>query len=52
MDSHPIQGGDTPSRFLLWKAELNAGLMGHLARKQTLPFNGLITDKHWENYGM
>ena len=27
-----------PSRFMLQKPELKAGLMGHLVRKQTLPF--------------
>ena len=30
MDYHPIQGSsDTPSRFMLWKPELNAGLISH-----------------------
>ena len=40
MDWHPIQGGSSniPSQFMLQKQELSAGLMGHLARMQTLPF--------------
>ena len=35
----PSRGGsrNTPSGFMLQKAEISAGLMGHLARMQTLP---------------
>ena len=34
MDKHPIRLGDvrnTPSRFMLLKPEISAGLMGHVA---------------------
>ena len=35
--SIPSRGSrNTPSRFMLQKPELSAGLMGHLARMQTL----------------
>ena len=33
--SHPGGSSNIPSRFMLQKLELSAGLMGHLARKQT-----------------
>ena len=36
--SHPGGSSNIPSRFMLKKPELNAGLMGHLARMQTLPY--------------
>ena len=36
--SHPGGNSNIPSRFMLQKPELSAGLMGHLARMQTLPF--------------
>ena len=35
--SHPGRSSNIPSRFMLRKPELSAGLMSHLARKQTLP---------------
>ena len=39
-----------PSRFMLRKPELSAGLMGHLALKQTLPFklsvDGIVKCDH------
>ena len=35
--SHPGGSRNIPSRFMLRKPELSAGLMGHLARMQTLP---------------
>ena len=35
--SHPGGSSNIPSRFMLQKPELSAGLMGHLACKQTLP---------------
>ena len=35
--SHPGESSNIPSRFMLQKPELSAGLMGHLARMQTLP---------------
>ena len=34
---HPGGSRNTPSRFMLLKPEIRAGLMGHLARMQTLP---------------
>ena len=34
--SHPGGRSNIPSRFMLRKPELSAGLMGHLARMQTL----------------
>ena len=34
---HPGGSRDTPSRFMLQKPEIRVGLMGHLARMQTLP---------------
>ena len=39
LHSHSAPGGsrNTPSRFMLQKPEISAGLMGHLARMQTLP---------------
>ena len=44
MDWHPIRGKEgeggrniISSRFMLLRPELSAGLMGHFARKQTLP---------------
>ena len=43
MDKHPIQEGgwgeegNNPSRSMLLKPELSAGLMGLLVRMQTLP---------------
>ena len=36
--SHPGGSRNTLSRFMLQKPELSAGLMGHSARMQTLPF--------------
>ena len=33
--SHPGASSNIPSRFMLQKPELRAGLMGHLARMQT-----------------
>jgi len=34
----PSRGSrNTPSRYMLQKPEISAGLMGHLARMQTLP---------------
>ena len=33
--SHPGGSSNIPSRFMLLKAEISAGLMGHLARMQT-----------------
>ena len=30
-------GRNTPSRFMLQKPEISAGLMGHLARMEALP---------------
>ena len=41
MDRNLIQGGVAiiiPSHFMLQKPELSAGLMDHLARKQTLRY--------------
>ena len=35
--SHPGGSRNTPSRFMPQKPELSAGLVGHLARMQTLP---------------
>ena len=35
--SHPVGSSNIPSRFMLRKPELSAGLMGHLARIQALP---------------
>ncbi len=38
--SIPYRGSrKSPSRFMLRKLELNAGLMDHKARTQTLPYN-------------
>ena len=34
MDLHPIQGIPVPSRFMLWKPELCAGLISHNACTQ------------------
>ena len=36
--SYPWGSRSTHSRFMLRKLELSAGLMDHLARKQTLPY--------------
>ena len=36
--SHPGGSINIRSRFMLRKPGLSAGLMGHLARMQTLPF--------------
>ena len=36
--SHPGGSSNIPSCFMLRKPELSAGLMGHLACMQTLPF--------------
>ena len=33
---HPEGSGNIPGRLMLMKPELNARLMGHLAREQTL----------------
>ena len=35
MDLHPTGSRNAPSRFMLLKPKLRAGLMGHLAHKQT-----------------
>ena len=35
--SHPGESSNIPSRFMLRKPEISAGLMGHLARMETLP---------------
>ena len=46
MDWHPIQGGveKTPSRFMPWKLELSAGLMGPRGPNAdfTLPFTTIM----------
>ena len=34
--SYPGGSRNTPNRFVLHKTEINSGLMGHLARMQTL----------------
>ena len=39
--SHPGGSSNIPSRFMLQKLELSAGLMGLLARMQTLPLPSL-----------
>ena len=58
MDYHPIRGGNNiPSRFMLQKPELSASLMGHLARRQTLPYvtyfkiiNAIhVSDDRWQS---
>ena len=36
--SHPGGSSNIPSRFMLQKPDLSAGMMGHLARMQTSPF--------------
>ena len=39
---YPAGSRNTPSRFMLQKPEISTGLMGRLARMQTLPFTLLI----------
>ena len=41
--SHPGGSSNIPSRFMLRKPELRAGLMGHLVRMQTLPYLTLLS---------
>ena len=37
-NEHDRGSRNTPSRFMLQKPEISAGLMGHSTRMQTLPF--------------
>ena len=38
----PSRGEYTPSRFMLQKPEISAGLMGLLGSQQTFPYNGRV----------
>ena len=40
--SHPGGTINTPSRFMLQKPEISAGLMGLLGSQQTFPYNGRV----------
>ena len=41
---HPGRSSNIPSRFMLRKPESSSGLMGHLARKQTLPLPASVVE--------